>query len=221
MAAPPQAPSALSYPTAGSSDPFSASFYANQAALQFSEENVLASDQKATRDANSTYAYNRGVDARAEPLALTKNQNAANTAGLAESGVLAKTQGQTQTGYAQKEGRLGETRRNAVEKYQQSENTAKGNFALGTNKNVAAETERVEKEQASNPSLPEGSKAANPGGQRTVYGPPQAGGVVPYTETSSRGVVTVGKTPQTEARERQMLQKYREEAAKKAKGAPV
>ena len=205
--APGQAPTALAYPAAGSNDPFSASFYANQAALQFSEQNILAEDQRATSDTNATYAYNRGLDVRAEPQTLQKNQSAANTAGLAESGVLAKTQGLAQTGYAEKEGHLSEARRNAVEKTQQSENTAKGNFALGTNKNVAAETERVMKEQAATPSPPEGSKAINPGGVREVTGAP--GPNWGYKEVSPKGIVSVGSATRA-------ARLAREAAAKKA-----
>jgi hypothetical protein len=203
-AAPSQSPTALAYPTAGSNDPFTASFYANQAALQFSEENLLADDQRATRQANNSYEYNRGLNARQEPLALTKNRNAANTQGLAESGVLAKQQGQTQTAYAEKQGRLGETRRNAIEKYQQSESTAKANYALGTNKNVVAEQERQLKEAQANPPQPTGATPANPGGLRTVTGPPEGSGIVPYTESSRAGSVAVGSATRAarEARER-------------------
>lgn len=121
-----------------SSNPFYATFWANQAALNFSTEKALAEDQKAQRETNATYEYNRGLNARAEPLRLTANRNSANSQGLAESGVLAKTQGQTQTQYAEKGARLNETRRNAIEKYQEGERNATTQYGLDTGKEVAA-----------------------------------------------------------------------------------
>jgi len=204
-----QAPTALAYPAANAANPFSASFYATQAALQFSEENILAAEQRAQRQANNSYEYNRSVNTRQAPLALSRNQNAANSQGLAESGVLAKTQGQTQTQFAEKASRLSEARRSAVERAQQAESTAKGNFALQTNANVARETERQLAEAQKNPPASIGSTPANAGGQRTVTGPPEAGGVVPYRETTPGGSVAVGSATRA-ARE------ARERAAKKA-----
>jgi hypothetical protein len=192
-AAPSQAPTALAYPSAGSSDPFSASFYATQAALQFSQENLLAEDQRETRVANANYEYGRSVNARAEPLALTRNQNSANSQGLAESGVLAKQQGQTQTGYAQKGARLGETRRNAVEKLQAGESTAKTDYALKTNENIANAQKEQLTENEANPTQAIGSTAANPGGVRSVTEAPNpATGVLSYSERTPNGSVAVG-----------------------------
>ncbi len=187
-----QAPTALKYPAQGEPNAFSAAFYENQAKLEFQEKNALAADTRERSNAESTYAYNRGLNTRAEPLRLTANRNQANTAGLAESGVLAKTQGQTQTDYAQKDARLAEGRRQAIERINANENTTKGNYALETNKDIRAENERIVNEQKTNPASPIGSTAANPGGSRAVLGPPGAGGVVPYVETSPAGSVTVG-----------------------------
>jgi hypothetical protein len=204
-----QAPTALAYPAANAANPYSASFYATQAALQFSEENILAAQQRAQRQTNSSYEYGRSLNTRAAPLALQRNQNSANSQGLAESGVLAKTQGQTQTQFAEKGARLNEARRNAIERSQQAESTAKGEFALKTNQNIAAESERQAAAAQASPPPPAGSAPANTGGVRTVTGPPEAGGVVPYGETSKAGSVTVGSATRA-ARE------ARERAAKKA-----
>jgi hypothetical protein len=181
------------------SNPFSVTFWANEAALTFSTERSLAEDQEATRETNSTYNYNRGVNQRAEPLKLTANRNSANSNGLAESGVLAKTQSVAQTDFAQKDQRLGETRRNAVEKYQGKENDAVTQYGLDTAKYVAdAQTEGL-KALEENPPAPalgvaptNPATAVNPGGVKTVRGPAGPGGVVPYSESSKAGSVRVG-----------------------------
>src|ERR1700683_3003516 len=130
------------------SNPFFATFWANEAALNFSTEKALAEDQQAQRIAQADYTYNRGINNRAEPLKLTSNQNSANSQGLAESGVLAKTQGTTQTGFAEKNQRLQETRRNAVEKYQGKEADAVTQYGLDTSKYVAdAQAEGLKAEE--------------------------------------------------------------------------
>jgi hypothetical protein len=139
------------------SNPFYATFWANQAALNFSTEKALAEDARGQRDTNAIYEYNRGLNNRAEPLKLTANQNTANSQGLAESGVLAKTQGQTQTNYAEKDARLSESRRNAIEKYQEGERNAITQYGLDTGKDVAsaqAEGLKVAEEEGALPKAP-------------------------------------------------------------------
>jgi hypothetical protein len=210
------------------SNPFFATFWANEAALNFQTENALAEDQRDTRNANSSYEYNQGINQRAEPLKLTANRNAANTQGLAESGVLAKTQGVTQTQYAQKGQRLSETRRNAVEKYQDAENKAVTANALDTSKYVAAAQAEGLKALEENPPPREPvvastnpTVASNAGSVRTNVGTPGPGGVVPYTETGPRGTVKVGqpgpyKGSPAEREAIEIKQGYRKAAAKKA-----
>jgi hypothetical protein len=208
------------------SNPFYATFWANEAALNFSAEKALAEDQRATRETNASYEYNKGVDNRAEPLKLTANQNSANSAGLAESGMLAKTQGTTQTDYAQKNERLAETRRNAVEKYQEAERGTVTQYGLDTAKNVADAQAEALKAQEENPPQPDQvagnapanpAVASNPGGVKTVTGPAGPGGVVPYTETSSRGMVRVGPaTPTPKPAAKPAVSAIRKAAAKKA-----
>jgi hypothetical protein len=209
------------------SNPFFATFWANEAALNFSTQRALAEDQAAQRDTNATYEYNRGVNQRAEPLRLTANQNSANSQGLAESGVLAKTQGVTQTQYAQKDARLQETRRNAVEKYQGKEADAITQNSLDTSKYVADAQAEGLRALEENPPKPEpGTTAANPGGGRTITGPAGPGGVVPYTEKTPGGFVRVGpakplpavqpvQPPAVVAQQRQPNSATRKAAAKK------
>jgi hypothetical protein len=218
------------YPSATSADPYSASFYANQAALEFSRNNLEAEDQRSIREAEANYNYNRSVNERAEPLKLTANRNSANTAGLAESGVLAKTQGVTETGYAQKNQRLGETRKNAVEKYTQGENTAREDFNLKTAADVAKEEENQVKEAEANPPTPQYPGVPASAG-RIVTGPTEAGGVLPY-ESGGKGqgsvrvgqpnsTAYVGKSPlesNAEAAARRAATKAREAAMRKAVG---
>jgi hypothetical protein len=92
-------------------------YYAELAKLNFSNQKAQAEAQRGKALTEANYAYNRGSALRAEPLKLTANRNAANTAGLAESGVLAKQQGQIQTQATQGLGRLAEQRRTAIENF--------------------------------------------------------------------------------------------------------
>jgi len=207
----------------GPTFPGSAAFWAEIAALNFSTEKALAEDQRATRDTNAAYQYNKGVSLRAEPLRLTANRNAANSSGLAESGVLAKTQGTTQTDYAQKGERAQEVRRNAVEKYQDAERSAVASYGLGVNRAVTAAEAQQQRELEENPPKPAAEPTnvaptnpavpSNAGGTKTVLGPPGKGGVVPYEEGSPRGWVRVGMPNRVPAKP---VAAVRKAAAKKA-----
>jgi hypothetical protein len=199
------------YPGAGSADPYSASFYANQAALEFQRNTLEAEDQRAIRETNANYNYNRGLNERAEPLKLTANRNAANTQGLAESGILAKTQGLTQTDYAQKGARLGETRRNAVEKYTQGEKTAREDFNIKTAGNVAKEQENQLKEAEANP--PQPAAVANP----VATGDQLVGGTSKYGGQTYRFTPTI--RPESAVKwSRNPTVRAAQERAQKAKG---
>jgi hypothetical protein len=154
-----QAPAPLTYPSQSSADPFSATFYANQAALELSRNTTLAGDQLSRRLENASSEYSQGVNDRAEPRALTANRNTANSQGLAESGVLAQRQGVTQTGYAQKDASIQAARRAAIERLNTGENAAVKSFEVGTNKNVAEEGERKR-----NQAIEEGAQQTAPTG---------------------------------------------------------
>jgi hypothetical protein len=184
-----------------SSNPFYATFWANQAALNFSTEKALAEDQRDQREANATYEYNRGLNARAEPLRLTANRNSANTQGLAESGVLAKTQGQTQTQYAEKGARLNETRRNAIEKYQEGERNATTQYALDTGKEVAAAQAEGLKAAEEEGAVAKPAEAAKPAlavtDQSKVGGTP-VGQIKPGTNLNQ---IKLSRNPTTRARQ--------------------
>ena len=123
-------------------NPFTAQFWAQVNALNLSTAREMAREQQATRQTNAAYEYNRGVNARAEPQRLTANRNTANTQGLAESGVLANRQGQTQTGYAQKGARLNETRANAVKRFQTNEKGITEKYGADIGVALAAQQEK-------------------------------------------------------------------------------
>jgi hypothetical protein len=207
-------------------DPFSRSFWANKTAIEFSEQKALSDAQHGRRMANANAEYNRGIDARAEPLKLTANRNTANSQGLAESGVLAKTQGQTQVDYAQKGQRIQEARRGAVEKYNENEANARTTAAIETGKNVASDEEKQVTYNEENPPPPPtpgpGVAPANPatpasrGATRTVLGPAGPGGVVPFQESGPRGFVRVGAPRVAAARTARPVRDVRANAIKKA-----
>src|ERR1700685_2038065 len=101
--------------------------------------------------------------------ALKAGGQKANSEGLAESGVLAQRQGVTQTGYAQKAGALGTSRRNAIEKYQNDASTKLLGYGEKTAGNVAdAESEALKYAEEHPPAPPEpaATPSAASGGSR-------------------------------------------------------
>src|SRR5450631_848799 len=123
-------------PNADAGNPYSAKFFATQAALNASLEKGLAEESRNAENTEGQYKYNLGVNAQNEGRALRAGGQRANTEGLAESGVLAQRQGVTQTGAAQKTHALGEGRRKAIEGYQQGAATKQLDYASGTAANV-------------------------------------------------------------------------------------
>jgi hypothetical protein len=188
--------------------PLNANYYANLAALEFAKAQTLGADNAGRQQAETTYNYNRGQLQRAEPLKLTANRNNANAGGIAESGILAQRQGQTQTDFATKGNQVSEQRRAAIEKYNQGDKAAEDAFRVGQNKALAESTEQAKKELLENPPQAQVSYPTLPA-QAASTVPAQAGGVVPYTSNQpGAGFVKVG----------QPLKALRNAAAKKAVG---
>lgn len=139
-----------------------AKYNATKASLEFSNLRAQELAKEAIGTTNANYNYNRSVALRAEPLKLRANMNAANTAGLAESGQLARTQGQTQTQFAQKQARLGELRNQAVNKIRTGLTSSETANALKQNEAVATANAEQQKYLLENPPPPT-APAAVPG----------------------------------------------------------
>lgn len=188
--------------------PLNATYYANLAALEFAKAQALGADKAGRAQTETQYKYNQEQLQKAEPLRLTANRNNANSSGILESGQLAKRQGEAQTDYTGKEGQLANTRRAAIEKYNQGDKSAEDAFRVGQNKALAESTEQSKKELLENPPQVQGSYPT-PAAQAASTAPTQAGGVVPYTSNQpGAGFVKVG----------QPLKALRAAAAKKAVG---
>src|SRR5437016_3501990 len=114
-------------------DPRDATFWANQAALDFQRQNTLTDIGKERAGEEAKYKYNRGELERAEPLARKRGMGKANTEGLLQSGTLAQRQGETQTQYVGKGSRLSEARQAALEKYLTGETRANKEYGLKYN----------------------------------------------------------------------------------------
>ena len=156
-------------PNAGGADnPYSAKFYATQAALNASLEKGLAEEKVGAEHEESAYKLGLFENAQTEGRALKAGGQKANTEGLAESGVLAQRQGVTQTGYAQKAGTLGTNRRNAIEKYQNDAATKQLDYGEKTATNVANSEAEAEKYAIEHP-------PAEPAAAATPAAPPVVG----------------------------------------------
>jgi hypothetical protein len=193
------APTATPFPAG---DPRNASFAATVAALTLGREQQEESDNRDMALAKASYQYNTGVNLRGEVQRVGANRNNANSQGLAESGTLAKTQGQTVEGYAQKEARLGEVRQNAINQYTEKQSNAAKTYNVGYAGALATSEEKGREEAEKNPPAPEGATPANPGATRTVTGAPGSGGVVPYVENlPNGGFVKIGQPQKPQIRQ--------------------
>lgn len=189
--------------------PLNATYYANLAALEFAKAQTLGADNAGRQQAQTSYDYSRGQLQKAEPLRLTANRNSANAAGIAESGILAQRQGQTQTDFASKGGQLAEQRRAAIQKYNEGDKSAADAFRVGQSKALAESTEQSKKELLESPPQAQAASYPTLGAQARSGAPAQAGGVVPYTSNQpGAGFVRVGGP----------LRALRTAAAKKAVG---
>jgi hypothetical protein len=190
---------------AEAANPLDATYYANLAALNFQKETTLAQDTRGREQANASSRYAKGELTRAAPLRYAANRNAANSRGLLESGQLAQTQGQTQAEFANKQAKVGEQRRSAIERFNENDANANKSYEVGNTKAQAESFQRSKEELERNPPAP----AQYPTLAAQAGGTPGAGGVVPYTSTQpGAGYVKVG----------QPLLAQRAAAAKKATG---
>ncbi len=157
------APPAINYTSpnaAGADNPYAAKFAEQQAKLNLSLEQGLAADKQAAENTEAGYKIGLFENAQTEGRALKAGGQKANTEGLAESGVLAQRQGVTQTGYAQKAGKLGESRQKAIEGYQTKALNAEQDYNLNTANNVRAAVTEAEKYAIEHPPAPEAAAAA-------------------------------------------------------------
>ena len=115
-------------------------YYANMAALNFSVQKALAEGKLAKENTNLGYNYNRGQLLKQEPIRFQANRNAANSAGLAESGTLAQTQQRTASDFADRATRMAQQRSQAVQRINQGEQSAVGGANIGQLKAAAGAT---------------------------------------------------------------------------------
>lgn len=192
---------------AEAANPLDATYYANLAALNFQKETTLAQDKRGREQANASSRYAKGELTRAAPQRYAANRNQANSQGLLESGQLAQKQGQTQADFANRQARVGEQRRQAIERLNENDSNANKGYEVGNAKAQAESFQRSKEELERNP--PAAPAAQYPTMQAQVGGTPGAGGVVPYTSVQpGAGYVKVG----------QPLLAQRAAAAKKATG---
>lgn len=170
-------------------DPLDALYYANLAAANYQKETTLNADRRGREAANASFNYARGQLNRSAPLRFSANRNNANARGLLESGQLAQTQGRTQLDYAVKQGRIGEQRKAAIERYNEADANAAKAYEISAAKAQAESFQRGQEQLERNPPAPQAAQAAQPPAypippaqQEAINRgtPPGAGGVVPY-----------------------------------------
>lgn len=204
-------PSAIPFPEG---DPRNSVYSKELAALEHTRGQEEAADKLANEESASQYKYGTEQLQKQEPLAIKANINRANSEGLLQSGVLAQRQGQTQVQYQGKEHSLTQARQTAVNKYNLGQFNAEQKFQDAQAVALAKAEEEAKRELLANPPQPPGFQAINPGGIRTVEGPPNAFGQQPYTERSRSGTVKIGAGP-WEQRTRERVARQR--AAEKVK----
>ncbi len=152
----------------GELNPAVAGIYnATRAALEFSLQNKLGEGNLAKANANTNFNFARGNVVRQEPQRFQANRNAANSQGLAESGVLAQTQQRQAAGYNQQLGGLAQQRAQAVQRITTGEQNATQAHSIGEIGNLAnAKKEQLDyllanPPQEATPSTPNGSPTSN------------------------------------------------------------
>lgn len=162
-------------------------------------ETSLRGDKETFNNASTNAAYQRSLINKQEPLSFKANEGKANSEGLLESGVNAQRRGTLLSGFVDKGNQIARNMEVSRTREAASERVQKENWEDKIKNEGIAATERGKRWALENPpAVPAapaapGSAPANPGGVRTVTGPPGAGGVPSYTETlPGGGFVRVG-----------------------------
>ncbi len=165
-------------------------YNATKAALEFSLQKTLAEGNLSKRNTNQNFDFARGNVVRQEPQRFQANRNAANSQGLAESGVLAQTQQRQAAGYGQQLAGLGQQRAQAVQRITSGEQNATRAHSIGEIQNLAnAKKEQLDYELA-NPRPPAEATPSTPNGSPTSNLP---GGYV--AKTQKGGSVSISPPP--------------------------
>ncbi len=157
-------------------------YYATKAGLDFSLQRTLAEGNLAKKNANQNFDFARGNVVRQEPQRFQANRNAANSAGLAESGVLAQTQQRQAAGFNQQLTGLSQQRAQAVQRITSGEQNATQAHTVGEVQNLArAKKEQLDYDIANPPaaatpstpntSLPPGYTSTTKGGTTYISQP--------------------------------------------------
>ncbi len=179
----------------GELNPAVAGIYnATKAALEFSLQKTLAEGNLSKRNTNQNFDFARGNVVRQEPQRFQANRNAANSQGLAESGVLAQTQQRQAAGFNQQLGGLAQQRAQAVQRITSGELNASQAHAIGEKQNIAnANKEQLDYLLANPPEKAKEATASTPNGvapSPTTNLPPG------YTATTQKGgSVSISPSP--------------------------
>ncbi len=169
-------------------------YNATKAALEFSLQKTLAEGNLSKANTNANYNFARGNVVRQEPQRFQANRNAANSQGLAESGVLAQTQQRQAAGYGQQLAGLGQQRAQAVQRITSGELNASQARAIGEKQNIAnAGKEQLDYLLANPPEKAKEATASTPNG----VAPSPTSNLPPgYTATTQKGgSVSISPSP--------------------------
>lgn len=198
MAAPPTNPAEAF----GAGDPRNAQYFQTLASLEHQYNTTLAGDKQKLSDSRSNAVYQQGLLGEKEPGSYKANEHRANAGGLLESGVNAERRGTIGQEYANKRFGVSHGLQETEGSISQNDQSAKEGLESGRANaaNTALEKgyEALMKQEPNDTAA--ASRAANPGGIRTIQGPAGPGGVVPYSETTPGGSVRVGGTPRPQIR---------------------
>lgn len=177
-------------------DPRNALYWETRGKIEHGRERTLGGLKEQGANARAAAQYREGTYTQQEPKTYAANRYRGVREGVASSGVNTERRGGIATDYAnrrfavqqnlkQTEGRIAKGEQAARERADE------GIAGAGTRALVQAQ----EYNEQHPPIVP--NQPNNPGGERTVLGPPGPGGVVPYEErTPGGGFVRVGAAQQ-------------------------
>lgn len=172
-------------------DPRNALYFETVGKLLQHRERAIGEGQKQAEEGRANQNYREGVLGQQEPQTYAANRYRAVREGISSSGANTERRGGIATNYANRRFANQKAQSDLENRLHQRQIGAEENYNQGVAGAGTAALERA-RQAAEREAQAPAAKAYNPGGERTVTGPPGPGGVVPYEESSPAGHVRVG-----------------------------
>lgn len=173
-------------------DPRNAIYWETVGKLEHQRDLRKTGYEEALKKEQAGATLKEGQLSQAEPNTYAANRYRGVREGVASSGVNTERRGGIATNYANRRYAVQLGLKEGEGRIHKGEQQSRETFEQGKQQAARDAQERAREYLEKNPPTPPPTAAYNPGGERTVLGPPGPGGVVPYEEHSPAGFVRVG-----------------------------